>query len=138
MSECRPTFVERCAAGEESRAGEGISDAIEEWHDGKGNRGLHEFLGLTWDEYRNCAGDFSQLEAILATKVEAHSRRQARPESAAAKQVVVVHGAAGPEMDEFDTRSHAVAYAREQVLAGVPVSSIAYYERQPLEVSVGI
>jgi hypothetical protein len=54
------------------------------------------------------------------------------------KHVVVMHMTSGIDTNEFATREQAVAFARSQLLAGVPVSSIGYYTRQPLEISVGI
>ncbi|MCA8916918.1 MAG: hypothetical protein KDB90_16115 [Planctomycetes bacterium] len=54
------------------------------------------------------------------------------------KHVVIMHVKGLVDTSEFNTREQAVAFARSQVLAGVPVSDIAYYTRQPLEISVGI
>lgn len=54
------------------------------------------------------------------------------------KHIVVMHTTSGIDTSEFATREQAVAFARSQVLSGVAVSNIAYYVRQPLEISVGI
>ncbi|MBX3459502.1 MAG: hypothetical protein KF696_05950 [Planctomycetes bacterium] len=54
------------------------------------------------------------------------------------KHVVVMHVNSAIDTNEFATREQAVAFTRNQVLSGVPVSNIAYYLRQPLEISVGI
>ncbi len=54
------------------------------------------------------------------------------------KHVVVMHVNNAVDTNEFSTREQAVAFTRSQVLSGVPVSHIAYYLRQPLEISVGI
>lgn len=54
------------------------------------------------------------------------------------KHIVVMHAPSGIDTSEFATREQAVAFARSQVLSGVAVSNIAYYVRQPLEISVGI
>jgi len=29
-----------------------IDDYIDEWHNGDSNKELHEYLGMTWDEYK--------------------------------------------------------------------------------------
>lgn len=54
------------------------------------------------------------------------------------KHVVVIHAGNAVDTSEFATREQAVSFTRSQVLSGVPVSNIAYYLRQPLEISVGI
>lgn len=54
------------------------------------------------------------------------------------KHVVIVHVKGAAEPSEFGSRDQAVTFARSRVLAGVSVSDIAYYTRQPLEISVGI
>ena len=54
------------------------------------------------------------------------------------KHVVIVHAKGAVDTSEFGSRDQAVTFARSQVLAGVSVSDIAYYTRQPLEISVGI
>ena len=52
--------------------------------------------------------------------------------------VVIVHNSGAVDTSEFGTRDQAVKFARSQVLGGVSVADIAYYTRQPLEISVGI
>lgn len=54
------------------------------------------------------------------------------------KHVVIVHVGGAVDTSEFASREQAVSFARSQVLSGVSVSDIAYYTRQPLEISVGI
>jgi hypothetical protein len=54
------------------------------------------------------------------------------------KHIITMHVRGLVDTSEFETREQAVAFARSQVLTGVPVSDIAYYTRQPLEISVGI
>jgi hypothetical protein len=43
------TFVDRCLRGEATL--EDIEDFVETWHKGDDPRELHDYLGLTWDEY---------------------------------------------------------------------------------------
>lgn len=54
------------------------------------------------------------------------------------KHVVIVHNSGAVDTSEFASRDQAVTFARSRVLSGVSVSDIAYYTRQPLEISVGI
>lgn len=54
------------------------------------------------------------------------------------KHIITMHVRGLVDTSEFESREQAVAFARSQVLTGVPVSDIAYYTRQPLEISVGI
>lgn len=54
------------------------------------------------------------------------------------KHVVIVHNNGAVDTSEFSSRDQAVTFARSRVLSGVSVSDIAYYTRQPLEISVGI
>ncbi|MBZ0135607.1 MAG: hypothetical protein K8I27_04445 [Planctomycetes bacterium] len=54
------------------------------------------------------------------------------------RHVVIVHAGGAVDTSEFSTRDQAVTFARAQVHSGVSVSDIAYYTRQPLEISVGI
>lgn len=52
--------------------------------------------------------------------------------------IVIVHVPGGVETNEFNGKNQAVAFAKSQIHAGTPVSDIAYYMRQALEISVGI
>lgn len=54
------------------------------------------------------------------------------------RHVVIMHVKGLIDTSEFAAKEQAVAFARSQMLAGVPASDIAYYTRQPLEISVGI
>jgi hypothetical protein len=54
------------------------------------------------------------------------------------QHVVVVRGNAGPETHEFSTREAATDFTRRQIESGVATSAIAYYQRQPMEVQIGI
>jgi hypothetical protein len=62
-----PTFLELYARGEVST--EEIDDFIERWHEGKepsaGLTSLHEFLGLTEEEYAGWVQDPASLPGIL-------------------------------------------------------------------------
>lgn len=52
--------------------------------------------------------------------------------------VVIMHVKGVVDTSEFQSKDQATAFARSQMLVGVPASDIAYYTRQALEVSVGI
>ncbi|MCZ7607801.1 MAG: hypothetical protein M5U25_17390 [Planctomycetota bacterium] len=54
------------------------------------------------------------------------------------RHVVIMHVKGVIDTSEFQSKDQAVAFARSQMLVGVPASDIAYYTRQPLEISVGI
>lgn len=54
------------------------------------------------------------------------------------QHVVVVRGSHGPETHEFGTREEATEFTRKQIESGVATSAIAYYQRQPLAVQIGI
>ncbi|MCB9932026.1 MAG: hypothetical protein H6841_01235 [Planctomycetes bacterium] len=54
------------------------------------------------------------------------------------RHVVIMHVKGLIDTSEFQSKDQAVAFARSQMLAGVPASDIAYYTRQALEISVGI
>lgn len=54
------------------------------------------------------------------------------------QHVVVVRGGHGPETHEFNSREDATEFTRKQIESGVATSAIAYYQRQPMEVQIGI
>jgi hypothetical protein len=43
-----------------------IDDWIDRWHEGGGEGKLHEFLGMSWDEYRLWAEQPTALRFIIA------------------------------------------------------------------------
>ena len=45
-----------------------IDDWIERWHEGDSDLQLHQFLGMTWEEYGNWVLAPSCLEGIIATR----------------------------------------------------------------------
>lgn len=45
-----------------------IDDYIDQWNDSKTSDELHDFLGLTWNEYALWCEDSSTLRAILAAR----------------------------------------------------------------------
>jgi hypothetical protein len=52
--------------------------------------------------------------------------------------VVVTNLNKAVETTQFSTKEQAVAFARKQLMAGIPASKIAYYTREPLQISLGI
>jgi hypothetical protein len=59
-------FIEKCLSREASP--EDIDDYIDQWHDNPGNQTLHNFLGMTHDEYAGWITD----AAILPTIIKSH------------------------------------------------------------------
>ena len=59
------SFIEKCINGDASL--DEIDDYIDEWHDSDSdiNLELHEFLGMTWEEYSLWAVKPSLLAEIL-------------------------------------------------------------------------
>lgn len=45
------TFLGQCVAG--TQTVHDVDDWIDRWHEGDGKVSLHEFLGMTWEEYGN-------------------------------------------------------------------------------------
>lgn len=58
-------FIEKCLARQASL--EDIDDFIDQWHDNPGKQALHDFLGMTRDEYASWIADASVLPAIVKT-----------------------------------------------------------------------
>jgi hypothetical protein len=59
-------FIEQCLSRQSSL--EDIDDFIDQWHENPGNQSLHEFLGMTRDEYANWVADSSALPAIVKAR----------------------------------------------------------------------
>jgi hypothetical protein len=69
--ELMSSFVDLCVSG--SALTEQIDDYIEEWHnDSKTTKSLHEFLGMTKDEY----GCYLANHEILPYIIYAHKHKQ--------------------------------------------------------------
>ena len=65
MSEShQPTFIDLCLS-EQARP-EDIDDFVDRWHEGKSGVELHDFLGMTWDEYARWVADPDLLPSIVA------------------------------------------------------------------------
>ncbi|MCC6464844.1 MAG: hypothetical protein IT463_05835 [Planctomycetes bacterium] len=64
--------------------------------------------------------------------------RTARTLSAMPRHVVIIHADGLVHTHEFNSRSEASSFAGKQVQQGVATTSIGYYERQALEVNVGV
>jgi len=45
------TFLGQCVAG--TQGPDDVDDWIDRWHDGDSKVELHEYLGMTWEEYAN-------------------------------------------------------------------------------------
>lgn len=67
MSE--PTkFIDRYALG--FADADDINDFIDYWHDSESTENLHDFLGLTWEEYSLLASDSYALPIIVKARME--------------------------------------------------------------------
>ncbi len=65
MSDRRePSFVDLCVRGEASPVQ--IDDFIEVWHQAESELSLHEFLGMTWEEYSAWVRNPGLLSSIIA------------------------------------------------------------------------
>lgn len=59
-------FIEKCLTREAKP--EDIDDYIDRWHDNPGQQTLHEFLGMTRDEYAGWIADAAVLQAIISSR----------------------------------------------------------------------
>lgn len=59
-------FIEKCLSRE--AAPEDIDDFIDQWHENPGHQALHEFLGMTRDDYARWIADASVLPAIINSR----------------------------------------------------------------------
>ena len=66
MSDKQATFVEACLSGDAGLAD--IDSFVERWHLGDDPRPLHEFLGLTAEEYAAWVEDPAILRFILLAR----------------------------------------------------------------------
>jgi hypothetical protein len=60
------TFVAQCLEGEATL--DDIEDFVEAWHEGDDPRELHEYLGLSWDEYALSVERPHALRFVLFSK----------------------------------------------------------------------
>lgn len=58
------TFLDQCLAGQ--AAPNDVDLYISKWHDDPTTTlKLHEYLGLTWEEYKRWAEDANEIESIV-------------------------------------------------------------------------
>jgi len=72
------TFVDCCLEG--NALLDEVDDYVDLWHTIEQNIPLHEFLGLSWDEYAAWVGNPSVLPFIIS------SRKSGRPFSTVARE----------------------------------------------------
>jgi hypothetical protein len=60
------SFVEQCLQGEATL--DDIEDFVEAWHQSDDERELHEYLGLTWEEYALSVERPQALRFVLFSK----------------------------------------------------------------------
>jgi len=59
-------FIEKCLSREATP--EDIDDYIDQWHDQPGNQTLHDFLGMTREEYAGWIADAAVLPVIINSR----------------------------------------------------------------------
>lgn len=64
-SSSKDKFIQLCLQGEVLP--DEIDDFIEKWHQSDSSEELHEFLGMTWNEYAAWVADKSILSLIIAS-----------------------------------------------------------------------
>lgn len=62
----KKNFIDLCVSGECLL--EDMDDFIDEWHDGDYHNELHEFLGMSWDEYGSWLADSGVLPIIIESR----------------------------------------------------------------------
>jgi hypothetical protein len=62
-------FIEKCLSY--VAAPEDIDNFIDQWHDNPGNQTLHDFLGMTRDEYAQWITNSAALQTILSSRKSA-------------------------------------------------------------------
>lgn len=70
------SFVEQCLKG--SVLEEEIEQFVEDWHEGRegADMELHEYLGMSWDEYQMWVTTPSALSIVLAARKRGISLEQ--------------------------------------------------------------
>lgn len=72
MSEIREArFIDLCIRGEALPAD--IDEFVDRWHQGRSNLDLHDFLGMTWDEYSAWVRTPSLLPRIISAHRDGRS-----------------------------------------------------------------
>jgi hypothetical protein len=66
MSETQQRFIDLALNG--SVLADDIDDFIDNWHDNDSGETLHDYLGLTWQEYSLWVSDASYLSLILSAR----------------------------------------------------------------------
>jgi len=64
---CKTTFIEKCV--NQMAHPEEIDDYIDSWHDGHVETGLHEFLGLTENEYASWIEHKKTIAEIIESRM---------------------------------------------------------------------
>lgn len=62
-------FIEKCRASIILDPFEEINDAIDEWHKSDSVEELHEYLGMTLDEYQIFMVDHSSIDSIISKSI---------------------------------------------------------------------
>lgn len=70
MSEAKKTFIQLCIDGEVLP--QEVDDFVDRWHEGTSELELHEFLGMTWDEY----SAWVQRSDVLPRIIKAHAEHR--------------------------------------------------------------
>lgn len=65
-------FVNLCVDGQYRI--EDVDDFIDQWHEGASENDLHEFLGMSWDEYASWVTNPSVLPCVIKARKKAYSK----------------------------------------------------------------
>lgn len=76
------TFLGQCVAGTASV--DDVDDWIDRWHEGDSDKSLHDYLGMTWEEYSNFALSHDALKHIVEIRRLVEQGRTAMLAGAAA------------------------------------------------------
>lgn len=60
------SFIEMVLDGASSI--DDVDDFVERWHESDSSMSLHEYLGMSWDDYALWVGGADELEAIIARR----------------------------------------------------------------------
>ena len=77
MSEAFAGFVDLCVKGEASP--EEIDDYVDRWHEQPSKKELHEFLGMTWDEYSVWINDPDFLLRLIKSRRDSQRAKSSSP-----------------------------------------------------------
>lgn len=79
MSEDSYVFIDRAVRGDFSDLDVAFDEHVEAWHANSSVLPLHEWLGLSWEEYRLVAETPDGLQAVVVARVNERAVSQQIP-----------------------------------------------------------